>query len=84
LLSHGSKRRILLDQGVPKGVRSALSDFDVRSAYQMGWQQLSNGTLIDAAEADGFDLVLTCDQNIRQQQNLEGRRIAIVVLQTNH
>jgi len=39
-----------------------------------------NGLLLDAAEAAGFELLLTTDKNIRYQQNLAGRRIAIVVL----
>jgi hypothetical protein len=34
----------------------------------------------EAAEEAGFDVLLTTDKNIRYQQNLKGRRIAIVVL----
>lgn len=46
----------------------------------MGWDRLTNGELLDAAEANGFDLLLTTDKNIRYEQNLVGRKIAIVVL----
>jgi hypothetical protein len=46
----------------------------------MGWETLSNGLLLSSAEAAGFDLLLTTDQRIRYQQNLQGRRIAILVL----
>jgi hypothetical protein len=46
----------------------------------MGWDRLVNGDLLHAAENAAFDLVLTTDQGIRYQQNLTGRRIAIVVL----
>ena len=45
-----------------------------------GWDTLRNGELLDAAEAAGFELLLTTDRNIRYQQNLTSRRIAIVVL----
>jgi hypothetical protein len=50
----------------------------------MGWQGLANGELLDAAERAGFEVLLTCDQNIRYQQNFEGRTIAVVILSTNH
>ncbi len=50
---------------------------------QMGWDRLENGRLLAAAEAH-FDVIITSDQNIRYQQNLEGRRIAIVVLPSNN
>ena len=50
----------------------------------MGWDALENGDLIAAAEAAGFDVLVTADQNIQYQQNHLGRRIALVVLSTNH
>jgi hypothetical protein len=56
---------------------------DVRTAYRMGWADLSNGELMDAAEAAGIGVLVTCDQNVVFQQNLTGRRIAVVVLATN-
>jgi hypothetical protein len=49
----------------------------------MGWDRLSNGELLTAAEQAGFELLLTTDKNIRYQQNLTGRKIAIVVLGTS-
>jgi len=52
----------------------------VRTAAQQGWDRLKNGDLLTAAEEAGFDLLLTTDKNIRYQQNLAGRKIAIVVL----
>ena len=51
---------------------------------ELGWQSLQNGALLDAAEIAGFDLLLTCDQNVRYQQNFSGRRLAILILSTNH
>ena len=49
-------------------------------AIERGWDRLANGELIAAAEAAGFELLLTTDKNIRYQQNLTGRKIAFVVL----
>ena len=51
-------------------------------AKDRGWDQLSNGDLLAAAEKGGFDVLLTADKNMRYQQNFAGRRIALVVLST--
>lgn len=72
--------RVLFDNGTPRGVASALSDHTVEEARSHGWDALGNGELMDAAEAAGFDVLLTTDRNIRYQQSLTGRKIAIVVL----
>lgn len=72
--------RILFDNGTPRGVASALPGHVVEEVRLHGWDTLRNGELLDAAEAAGFELFLTTDRNIRYQQNLTGRRIAIVVL----
>ena len=48
----------------------------------MGWASIKNGPLLRLAEAE-FDVFLTADQNVRYQQNLKGRRIAVLVLSTN-
>ena len=72
--------RILFDNGTPRGVAKALLGHVVEEARLRGWDALRNGELLDAAEAAGFELFLTTDRNIRYQQNLTSRRIAIVVL----
>ena len=77
-------RRVLLDQNAPRGLRLLLSDHVVQSAYQLGWAALSNGELLAAAERAGFDVMVTGDQNLTHQQNLTGRKLAIVALTTNH
>ena len=76
--------RILLDESVPVQVRKALSGHKVATALEMGWRGISNGELLDRAEADGFDLLIVADKNFQYQQNLEGRCIAILELWTNH
>ncbi len=72
--------RILFDQATPVPIRPYLKGHAVRTAAQQGWDRLRNGDLLTAAEEAGFDLLLTTDKNMRYQQNLAGRKIAIVVL----
>ena len=72
--------RILFDQGAPVPLRRWLAVHEVGTAWQHGWAQLSNGDLFTAAETAGYDLLVTTDQNLRYQQNLSTRRIAILVL----
>jgi hypothetical protein len=72
--------RIIFDQGTPVPIRSYLEPHTVRTAAQQGWDKLTNGELLTAAEEAGFDLLLTTDKNMRYQQNLAGRKIAVVVL----
>ncbi len=71
---------ILFDHGTPRGLARALPEHIVTSAKTRGWDRLSNGDLLKAAENAGFDLFLTTDQRIQYQQNLAGRKIAILVL----
>ena len=72
--------RILFDNGTPRGIAQALLGHTVQEARSLGWDSLRNGELLDAAEAAGFEVFLTTDRNIRFQQNLADRKIAIVVL----
>lgn len=71
---------ILLDNNVPRGVAQVLTGHIVTEARERSWATLENGELLSAAEAAGFDVLLTADKNIRYQQNLERSKIAIVVL----
>src|ERR1022692_1134643 len=72
--------RIVFDQATPVPIRQYLERHTVRTAALQGWDKLANGDLLTAAEEAGFDLLLTTDKNMRYQQNLAGRKIAIVVL----
>ena len=74
--------RILFDQGTPAPLRDALAPHTVETAYEKGWSNLSNGDLLNAAENDSFDLFVTTDQDLRYQQNLSGRKLAVLVLPT--
>ena len=70
---------VLFDHGTPKGLAQALSGHTVHTARARGWNTLSNGALLSAAEEAGFDLLPT-HRRIRYQQNLRARRIALVVI----
>ncbi len=73
---------ILFDLGTPRGIARFLSGHTVTRARERGWETLTNGDLLAEAERAGFDVFVTGDKNIRYQQNLAGRKIAIVVLST--
>lgn len=70
---------ILLDQGTPAPIRALLRGHEVQTAAQRGWDILKNGELLNAAEEAGFEVLVTPDKNIRHQQNLTTRKIAILV-----
>lgn len=71
---------VLFDHGTPRSVARFLVGHTVTKAKDRGWDKLSNGRLLQAAEEAEIDVLLTTDKNIRYQQNLKGRKIAIVVL----
>jgi len=73
---------VLLDACVPRPLREHLTGCTVQTAQEMGWGQLKNGDLLRAAE-EHFDVFVTSDKNIKDQQNLAGRKLAILVLPTN-
>ena len=72
--------RILFDQGTPVPLRESLTQHEVSTAYERGWSKLKNGELLDAAEREGFGVLVTTDTKLKFQQNLGARRIAIVAL----
>jgi hypothetical protein len=71
---------ILFDHGTPSPLSSFLTDHTVKKTKDLGWDTLSNGELLRVAEEAAFEIFLTTDKNIRYQQNLAARTIAIVVL----
>jgi hypothetical protein len=72
--------RVLFDQATPVPIRPFLTGHAVSTAAHEGWDKLQNGDLLNAAEAAGFEVFLTTDKNIRYQQNLTGRKIAIILI----
>ena len=74
--------KILLDECVPWPMHRLLTNHQCTSVQAQDWSGLRNGDLLQRAEGE-FDLFITSDQNIRYQQNLTGRSIAILELSTN-
>ena len=74
---------VLFDRGTPKGLSSALAGHTVHTVQSRGWDTLTNGELLNAAEEAGFEILVTTDRRIRYQQNLRDRCIALVVLTGN-
>jgi hypothetical protein len=72
--------KILFDNGTPKPIASALRSHQISHARKIGWHELKNGELLEQAERAGYDLLLSTDKNLRYQQNLERRKIAVIVL----
>lgn len=64
-------------------MRHHLVKHQVRTAAEQGWGRLDNGSLLSAAESNGFHVMVTADQSIEYQQNPKGRKLALVVISTN-
>lgn len=71
---------VLFDKNAPYRLARHLEEHDVSTADECGWDRLENGDLLAEAEKAGFQVLLTADKNLRYQQNLSGRKIALVIL----
>ena len=74
--------RILFDQGTPVPLRRYLSNHSVDTALERGWSHLQNSELLQAGEQDDYQLLISTDQNLRYQQDLSGRQLAIIILRS--
>ena len=72
--------RLLFDQGTPAPLRRRLLAHSVDTLAEKGWSDKGNGELLDLAEQEGYEVLVTTDQNLRYQQNLAGRRVGLIVL----
>ena len=76
--------RILFDHDVPRPLRRHLTGHEVDTAREKGWAELSNGELLDEAESEGYDALITADQKMSHQQNITRRTFGTVVLLSNN
>jgi predicted nuclease of predicted toxin-antitoxin system len=74
--------KILIDESLPHYLKRILADHDALTVQDMGWAGIKNGKLLSLAESE-FDVFLTADKNIRYQQNLKGRKLAIIEFPSN-
>lgn len=72
--------RILLDECVDERLRHLFNEHDCQTARFAGISGLKNGALLSTAEAAGFDVIVTVDQHIPEQQDLAGRQISLLIL----
>lgn len=72
--------KVLLDENLDHALRKLLGQHEVVTVTYMGWTGLQNGALLRAAEDNGIDVLLTGDQTLAYEQNLTGRRLAVVAL----
>ena len=72
--------RILLDECAPRPLKRQLAEYDIKTVVEMGWSGKKNGELLQLMIQKGFTILLTTDQNLRYQQNLQQAGVAVVVL----
>jgi predicted nuclease of predicted toxin-antitoxin system len=72
--------QILLDECVPKPLKRELTDYNIRTVVEMGWSGKKNGELLQLMSQEGFTVLLTTDQNLHYQQNLQQAGVAVVVM----
>lgn len=72
--------RILLDECVPRPLKRQFPQYEVQTVTEMGWAGTKNGELLKRMQQESFTILLTTDQNLRYQQNLEAAGVAIVVM----
>ena len=72
--------KILLDHNLDRRLKNHLTEHDVSTTQEQGWADVLNGELLALLRANGFDVMLTADSNLKSQQNIENRKISILVL----
>ena len=72
--------KVLLDENLDHALRHLLGPHEVMTVAYMGWASLKNGELLRTAEDNGVDVFLTGDGTLAYEQNLTGRRLAVVTL----
>jgi len=72
--------KVLLDENMPHELRHYLRQHETFTAAYLGWAGLKNDQLLDAAETGGYDVLVTGDRTLQYEQNLSGRKIALVSL----
>jgi hypothetical protein len=74
--------KILFDQGTPVPLRRFLDGHEVHTVFEKGWDRLTNGDVLTAAILNGYEILISTDQNLQHQQDLRHVRLGIVVLMT--
>lgn len=72
--------KILLDHNLDRRLKNHLPEYETATTQEQNWADALNGELLTLAEENDFDVLLTADANIKNQQNLSNRKIAILIL----
>ena len=72
--------RILLDECAPRPLKREFADYEISTVVEMGWSGKKNGELLRLMSQENFTILLTTDQNLRYQQNLQQAGVAVIVL----
>lgn len=72
--------KILLDHNLDRRLKNYLTEYETATTQEQGWADALNGELLTLLEENGFDVLLTADANIKTQQNIENRKLSILVL----
>jgi len=72
--------RILLDECAPRPIKREFIDCEIKTVVEMGWSGKKNGELLQLMAQEGFTILLTTDQNLRYQQNLQQTGVSVIVL----
>ena len=75
--------KILFDHNTPRVLRRHLTEHIIDTGREKGWAELRNGSLLDNGKREGCELLITADQSMRYQQNLNRRQMAVLVLGDN-
>jgi len=77
-------KRVLFDHNVPAPLEQFLKRHQIKLADELGWARLKDRELLDSAERGGFDVLLSGDKTIRHEQNMSGRKIALLYMSDHH
>ena len=72
--------KVLFDQGTPAPLQNLHPKHSVDMLAEKGWSNKDNSELLDLAEIEGYEVLVTTDQNLHHQQYVEGRQLGVVVL----
>ncbi len=76
--------KLLLDENLPKRLKSDFPEHEIYTVRDMGWDGQSNGALMQSLIAAGFDVLLTFDKNLQYQQNFDRYQIPVLVLNASN
>lgn len=72
--------KVFFDEDVPRKLARSLPQHDISTVVSMQWGSMKNGALLKLIEGEGFNAFLTGDKNMQNQQQLAGRRFAVLIM----